>query len=127
MTMATNDLSYRVLRRSNGRSGVIFEAKICGKVGVLKMADLYKNEYLLQEILNKIKFYLGLLMDIPPKLLKYGILNEVFVFILTLLSGKSFAELDDVTEREKQLAIEGLQAIHAREELIELRSLLGMT
>ncbi|CAG8621505.1 10202_t:CDS:2 [Funneliformis mosseae] len=47
------------------------------------------------------------------KLLTFGIFNEVFVFILTSLSGKSFAELDDVTEREK-LAIEGLQAIHAR-------------
>ncbi|CAG8694787.1 8764_t:CDS:2, partial [Funneliformis caledonium] len=106
------------------------------------MADLYKNEYLLQEILNKIKFYLGLLMDIPPKLLKYGILNEVFVFILTLLSGKSFAELDDVTEREKQLEMNlwvnyeynGLilrgsycNSKDFNRELIELRSLLGMT
>ena len=102
----------------NGRSGVVFAVKLCGEVGALKMVELYKNEYLLKEILNEIKIYLGPLMDIQgiytPKLLKFGILYEVFVFALTSLSGKSFAELDDITEREKQLAIEGLQAIHAR-------------
>ncbi|RIA94011.1 hypothetical protein C1645_761095 [Glomus cerebriforme] len=102
----------------NGRSGVVFAVKICGEVGALKMVELYKNEYLLKEILNEIKIYLGPLMDIQdiytPKLLKFGILHEAFVFALTSLSGKSFAELDDITEREKQFAIEGLQAIHAR-------------
>ncbi|RGB29594.1 hypothetical protein C1646_745266 [Rhizophagus diaphanus] len=70
----------------NGRSGAVFAAELCGKEGALKIADLYKNEYLLQEILNEIKIYLGPLMDIQY----------------------------DVTEREKKLAIEGLQAIHAR-------------
>jgi hypothetical protein len=102
----------------SGRSGVVFAAELYGKVGALKMVDLYKNEYLLQEILNEIKIYLGPLMDIQciyiPELLEFGILQEAFVFILTSLSGKSFARLDDVTEREKTLAIEGLQAIHAR-------------
>ncbi|CAB4441565.1 unnamed protein product [Rhizophagus irregularis] len=102
----------------SGRSGVVFVAELYGKVGALKMVDLYKNEYLLQEILNEIKIYLGPLMDIQciyiPELLEFGILQEAFVFILTSLSGKSFARLDDVTEREKTLAIEGLQAIHAR-------------
>jgi hypothetical protein len=102
----------------NGRSGVVFAVKLCGEVGALKMVELYKNEYLLKEILNEINIYLGPLMDIQdiyiPKLLKFGILHEAFVFALTSLSGKSFAELDDITEREKQLAIEGLQAIHAR-------------
>lgn len=101
-----------------GRSGAVFAAELCEKEGALKMADLYKNEYLLQEILNEIKIYLGPLMDIQciyiPELLEFGILHEAFVFILTSLSGKSFARLDDVTEREKKLAIEGLQAIHAR-------------
>ncbi|GBB95794.1 hypothetical protein RclHR1_26110001 [Rhizophagus clarus] len=102
----------------NGRTGAVFAAKLCGKTGALKMTDLYKNEYLLQETLNEIKMYLGPLRDIQymytPKLLKFGVLHEAFIFILTSLCGKSFAKLDDVTEREKHLAIEGLQAIHAR-------------
>ncbi|CAI2175646.1 1063_t:CDS:2 [Funneliformis geosporum] len=100
----------------NGRSGVIFEAKLCGKVGTLQ--NLYKNEYLLQEFQMKSRFTSSPLMDIQyihtPKFLKFGILHEAFVFILISHSGKSFADLDDITERENLLAIEGLQAIHAR-------------
>src|SRR6266496_3013087 len=66
------------------------------------MVELYKNEYLLPEILNEIKIYLGPPMDIQyvytSKLLKFGILHEAFVFTLTSLSGKSFPELgDDIT------------------------------
>ncbi|PKK55453.1 hypothetical protein RhiirC2_419798 [Rhizophagus irregularis] len=102
----------------NGRSGVIFTAKFHEKIGALKMTDLYKNEYLLQEILNELKIYLGPLKKIQgiyvPKLLKFGVLHEAFVFILTSLAGESFANVSNVTEEEKQLAINGLLAIHAR-------------
>ncbi|CAG8550992.1 3861_t:CDS:2 [Ambispora gerdemannii] len=118
------------------------------------MVDLYKNEYLITEMLNEIKIYLRPLMDIQeiyiPKLLKFGVLHEAFVFIFMSLAGRSFAELENnITKEEKQLAIEGLQAIHARgvvhgdvrlenimvkreeltdlnKELIELKRLLGM-
>src|SRR5437016_4429143 len=94
-------------------------AKFYEKIGVLKMVCLYKNEHLVTEMLNEIKIYLGSLIDIQeifiPKLLKYGVLHEAFVFIFTSFAGKSFADLEnDVTKEEKELAILGLQAIHAR-------------
>ncbi|RGB36225.1 hypothetical protein C1646_814152 [Rhizophagus diaphanus] len=49
-----------------------------------------------------------------PKLLKYGVLHEAFVFMLTSFAGESFAsKRNTVTKEEKRLAIEGLQEIHA--------------
>ncbi|RHZ44399.1 hypothetical protein Glove_734g13 [Diversispora epigaea] len=49
------------------------------------------------------------------KLLKFGVLHEAFVFIFTSFAGKSFVKLGNkLTKEEKQLAIEGLQAIHIR-------------
>ncbi|CAG8668146.1 17479_t:CDS:2, partial [Funneliformis caledonium] len=102
----------------NGRSGVIFMTKLHEQVGALKMVDLYKKEYLLQEILNELKMYLGPLKGIQgiyiPKLLKYGVLHEAFVFILTSFAGESFANNRSITEKEKQLAINGLMEIHAK-------------
>ncbi|CAG8791690.1 853_t:CDS:1, partial [Dentiscutata erythropus] len=103
----------------NGRSGAVFTAKLCGKTGALKIADLYKNENLLKEMLNEIKIYHGPLKEIQgiyiPKLLKFGVLHEAFVFIFTSFAGESFAELGNkLTKEEKQLAIEGLRAIHIR-------------
>ncbi|CAG8852135.1 21602_t:CDS:1, partial [Gigaspora margarita] len=102
----------------NGRSGIIFMAKLHEQVGVLKMVDLYKKEYLLQEILNEIKMYLGPLKEIQgiyiPKLLKYGVLHEAFAFLLTSFAGESFADIRNITEKEKQLAIDGLLAIHTK-------------
>jgi serine/threonine protein kinase len=102
----------------NGRSGVVFMAKLHERVGALKMVDLYKKEYLLQEILNEIKMYLGPLKEIQgiyiPKLLKYGVLHKAFAFILTSFAGESFANNRSITEKEKQLAINGLLAIHAK-------------
>ncbi|RIB22410.1 hypothetical protein C2G38_2174050 [Gigaspora rosea] len=103
----------------NGRSGIIFIAKFHEQVGALKMVDLYKKEYLLREILNEIKMYLGPFKEIQeiyiPKLLKYGVLHEVFAFLLTSFAGESFADIRNITEKEKQLAIDGLLAIHAKE------------
>ncbi|CAG8624907.1 6546_t:CDS:2 [Acaulospora morrowiae] len=100
----------------NGRSGVIFMTKLHEQVGALKMVDLYKKEYLLQEILNELKMYLGPLKEIQgiciPKLLKYGVLHEAFAFILTSFAGESFANKRNITEKEKQLAIDGLREIH---------------
>ncbi|CAG8530112.1 15261_t:CDS:2 [Acaulospora morrowiae] len=98
----------------SGRSGTVFTAKLFGKTGALKIVDLYKNESLLKEMLNEIEIYRGPLKEIQgiyiPKLLKFGVLHEAFVFIFT-----SFAELGNkLTKKEKQLAIEGLQAIHIR-------------
>ncbi|CAG8717829.1 25212_t:CDS:2 [Dentiscutata erythropus] len=102
-----------------GRSGSVFEAKFYEEIGAFKMVDLYKNEYLVTELLNEIKIYLGPLMDIQeifiPKLIKFGVLNEAFVFLFVSLAGKSFTELEnEVTLKEKKLAILGLQMIHER-------------
>ncbi|RIB28189.1 hypothetical protein C2G38_2239640 [Gigaspora rosea] len=70
-----NQFSFGDVLR-NGQSGTILMAKLHEQVGVLKMVDLYKKEYPLQEILNEIKMYLGPLKEIQgiyiPKLLKYG-------------------------------------------------------
>ncbi|CAG8729669.1 3415_t:CDS:2, partial [Ambispora leptoticha] len=103
----------------HGRSGVVLTAKLCGKTGALKLADLYKNKELLEEMLNEIRIYVGPLIDIQgvhiPKLLRFGILHEAFVFILMTSAGISFAKLgNDVMKKEKLLAVEGLQAIHKR-------------
>src|SRR5438045_7846572 len=61
--------------------------------------------------------YLGPLKEIQgiyiPKLLKYGVFHEAFVFVFTSFAGKSFANIKNITEKEKQLAINGLLAIHA--------------
>ncbi|CAJ0847274.1 4146_t:CDS:2 [Entrophospora sp. SA101] len=113
-----NQISFGDLL-GGGRSGAVFTAKFYEKIGVLKMVDLYKKEYLVTEMLNEIKIYLGPLVDIQeifiPKLLKYGVLHEAFVFIFIPFAGRSFAELgNNVTKEEKKLAILGLQAIHAR-------------
>ncbi|CAG8799988.1 27466_t:CDS:2, partial [Dentiscutata erythropus] len=104
-----------------GRSGSIFESKFYRyeEIGALKMVDLYKNEYLVTELLNEIKIYLGPLMDIQeifiPKLLKYEVLHEAFVFLFVSFAGKSVAELEnEVTLKEKELAILSLQMIHER-------------
>ncbi|CAG8634349.1 6659_t:CDS:2 [Paraglomus brasilianum] len=103
----------------HGRSGVVLTAKLCGKTGALKLADLYKNKELLEEMLNEIRIYVGPLIDIQgmhiPKLLRFGVLHEAFVFILMTSAGISFAKLgNDVMKKEKLLAVEGLQAIHKR-------------
>ncbi|CAG8611803.1 3154_t:CDS:2 [Dentiscutata erythropus] len=108
-----NQISFGDLLRG-GRSGSVFKAKFNEKTGALKMADLYKNEYLVTELLNEIKIYLGPLNDIQeifiPKLLKYGVLHEAFVFLFVSFAGKSVAELEnEVTVIEKKLAILGLQ------------------
>ncbi|RGB22811.1 hypothetical protein C1646_598826, partial [Rhizophagus diaphanus] len=103
----------------NGRSGVVFTAKLYKEVGALKMVDLYKREYLLQEILNEIKMYLGPLKEIQgiciPRLLKFGILHEAFAFTLTSLAEETFATMgDNITRKQKQLAIKGLQELHSK-------------
>ncbi|RHZ82531.1 hypothetical protein Glove_109g80 [Diversispora epigaea] len=50
-----------------------------------------------------------------PKLQKYGVLHEAFLFVFISFAGRSFAELgNNVTKEEKLLAILGLQEIHAR-------------
>ncbi|CAG8528756.1 13258_t:CDS:2 [Ambispora gerdemannii] len=72
----------------NGRSGVIFMTKLHEQVGD-------SRQYI-------------------PKLLKYGVLHEAFVFIFTSFAGESFANNRSITEKEKQLAINGLLAIHAK-------------
>ncbi|CAG8598897.1 37501_t:CDS:2 [Gigaspora margarita] len=84
-----------------------------GRFGIIFMAKLHE-----QEILNEIRMYLGPLKKIQgiytPKLLKYGVLHEAFAFLLTSFAGKSFADIKNITEKEKQLAIDGLLAIHAK-------------
>jgi hypothetical protein len=102
-----------------GRSGKVITAKLCGKLGALKMADLYKNNVQLKEMLNEIKIYLIPLKKIQgihiPKILDFGVLHEAFVFILMSIAGESFASMKNkITEEEKQLAISGLLAIHAK-------------
>ncbi|CAG8579181.1 4296_t:CDS:2, partial [Funneliformis caledonium] len=78
------------------------------------MKNYERSQFSFVDVLGNVRSGVSIEAKLCGKLLTFGILNEVFVFILTSLSGKSFAELDDVTEREKQLAIEGLQAMHAR-------------
>src|SRR5262245_51442013 len=102
----------------SGRSGTVWKAKLHGQTGALKIVDLYKSDERLGEIVNEINIYLGFLVDVQgkyvPKLLRFGVLHEAFVFIFTSLAGRSFAEMDRATRKEKELAVEGLQAIHAR-------------
>ncbi|GET02513.1 kinase-like domain-containing protein [Rhizophagus clarus] len=99
-----------------GRSGTVVKAKLCGKSGALKIADLYKDDVKLKEMLNEIKIYHIIFKKIQeiyvPKLLKFGVLHEAFVFMLTSFAGESFAR-NPVTKEEKRLAIKGLQEIHA--------------
>ena len=101
-----------------GRSGRVIEARLFRNSGALKMVDLYKNMVKLEEMLNEIKTYDVILKKIQgiyiPKLIKFGVLHEAFVFILTSLAGESFASKKrDITEVEKQSAVNGLLAIHA--------------
>jgi len=81
------------------------------------MVDLYKDDVKLEEMLNEIKIYDVILKIIQgiyiPKLLKFGVLHEAFVFMLTSFAGESFASKRDITEVEKQSAVNGLLAIHA--------------
>jgi serine/threonine protein kinase len=102
----------------SGRSGTVWKSKLHGRTGALKIVDLYGSDELLGEIVNEINIYVGPLVDIQgkyvPKLLRFGVLHEAFVFIFTSLAGRSFAELEHVTSKEKELALEGLQAIHTR-------------
>lgn len=102
-----------------GRTGNIFETTIGRKTGALKMVALYKDENKLEELLNEIKIYIGPLQEIQgvyiPRLLKFGVLHEAFVFILTSLAEVTFATMgDNITRKEKQLAIEGLQKLHSK-------------
>lgn len=102
-----------------GRTGSIFETTLGGKTGALKMVALYKDGNKLEELLNEIKIYIGPLKDIQgiyiPRLLKFGVLYEAFVFILTSLAEETFAKMgDNITREEKQLAIKGLQELHSK-------------
>ena len=45
--------------------------------------------------------------------MKFGVLHEVFVFMLTSFAEESFVSKRDITEVKKQLAVNGLLAIHA--------------
>ncbi|PKY55330.1 hypothetical protein RhiirA4_427430 [Rhizophagus irregularis] len=101
-----------------GRSGTVVKAKLCGKSGALKIVDLYNDDVKLKEMLNEIKIYRIIFKKIQgiyvPKLLKFGVLHEAFVFMLTSFAGESFAsKRNSITKEEKLLAIKGLQKIHA--------------
>ena len=76
------------------------------KTGTLKMVVLYKDENKLEELLNEIKIYIGPLKDIQgiyiSRLLKFGVLYETFVFILTFLAKETFVKMkDNITRKEK--------------------------
>ncbi|RIA86072.1 hypothetical protein C1645_741114 [Glomus cerebriforme] len=100
-----------------GRSGKVIKARLFKKSGALKMVDLYKDNVKLEEMLNEIKIYDVILKIIQgiyiPKLLKFGVLHEAFIFMMTSFAGESFASKRDITEVEKQSAISSLLAIHA--------------
>ncbi|CAG8483756.1 3455_t:CDS:2 [Funneliformis mosseae] len=101
------------------QTGSIFETILDRKTGALKMVALYKGENKLEELLNEIKIYIGPLKDIQgiyiPRLLKFGVLYETFVFVLTSLAEETFANMgDNITRKEKQLAIKGLQELHSK-------------
>ncbi|CAB4392534.1 unnamed protein product [Rhizophagus irregularis] len=103
----------------SGRIGSIFKTILGRKTGTLKMVALYKDEKKLKEFLNEIKIYIRLLKEIQGiyilKLLKFGVLHEAFVFILTFLAEKTFADIkDNITKEEKQLAIKGLQKLYLK-------------
>ncbi|CAB4412613.1 unnamed protein product [Rhizophagus irregularis] len=103
----------------HGRTGNIFKITLGKKTGALKMVALYKDENKLEELFNEIKIYIGPLKEFQgiyiPKLLKFGVLHEAFVFILTSLAEETFATMEDnITRKEKQLAIEGLQKLHLK-------------
>jgi serine/threonine protein kinase len=76
-----------------------------------------KDNIKLEEMLNEIKIYDVIIKPIQgtyiPKLLKFGVLHEAFVFMRTSFAGESFVSIGDITEVEKQLAVNGLLAIHA--------------
>jgi hypothetical protein len=102
-----------------GRTGSIFETTLGRKTGALKMVGLYKDENKLEELLNEIKMYIGPLKEIQgiyiPRLLKFGVLCEAFVFNFTSLAGETFARMgDNITRKEKQLAIKGLRELHSK-------------
>ncbi|CAG8474622.1 3967_t:CDS:2 [Paraglomus brasilianum] len=102
-----------------GRTGSVFETTLGRKTGALKMVALYKDQNKLEELLNEIKIYIGPLKEIQgiyiPRLLKFGVLHEAFVFILTSLAEEAFAIMgDNITRKEKQLAIKGLQKLHSK-------------
>ncbi|CAI2186387.1 9848_t:CDS:2 [Funneliformis geosporum] len=101
-----------------GRTGSIFEATLGRKTGALKMVALYKDGNKLEELLSEIKIYIGPLKVIQgihiPRLLKFGVLCEAFVFILTSLAEETFATIGDITRKEKELAIKGLQELHSK-------------
>ncbi|PKC09114.1 hypothetical protein RhiirA5_375722 [Rhizophagus irregularis] len=83
------------------------------------MVALYKDEKKLKELLNEIKIYIRPLKEIQgiyiPRLLKFGVLYEAFIFILISLAKKTFANIkDNITKEEKQLAIKGLQKLHSK-------------
>ncbi|CAI2165133.1 5339_t:CDS:2 [Funneliformis geosporum] len=90
-----------------GRTGCIFEATLGRETGALKKVALYKDGNKLEELLSEIKIYIG-------PLLKFGVLCEAFVFILTSLAEETFATIGDITRKEKELAIKGLQELHSK-------------